>query len=193
MGSGWTSRLPAGPRLGIVDSLGGLLGPVLGPAPPAVGHSGRVERGPDDLVPHPRDVSDPAPPDEHDGVLLEVVADAGDVRGDLGAAGEANPGNLPESRVGLLGGNGVDARADTPALGRPLERRSLRPAPKGLPSLPHQLLYRRHTSPVFLCVVRSATRGFPSKTGPAGPGDEVMLRVPLGSRGCTCCSPALPG
>src|SRR3954454_10284157 len=78
--SGSTGRMEAAARRGI-----GLLGldAVLGACLLAVRHAGGVERPADDLVAHARKVLDAAAADEHDGVLLQVVALAGDVRRDL--------------------------------------------------------------------------------------------------------------
>jgi hypothetical protein len=61
--------------------------------------------------------------DEHDRVLLEVVADAGDVGGDLNPVGEADTGNLAERRVRLLGGLRIHAGANTATLRRGLQGR----------------------------------------------------------------------
>src|SRR3954453_871060 len=68
-----------------------------------------VERAADDLVADTGKVLHPAAADEHDRVLLEVVADTGDVSGDLDAARQAHAGDLAESRVRLLRSRGVDA------------------------------------------------------------------------------------
>src|SRR5439155_25626460 len=54
--------------------------------------------------------------DEHDRVLLQVVALARDVARDLHAVREPHPGHLPESRVRLLRGGCVHARADAATL-----------------------------------------------------------------------------
>lgn len=51
---------------------------------------------------------------EDDGVLLDVVALAGDVGGDHAAVGEADTGGLALARVGLLGPR--DAHLQTDAL-----------------------------------------------------------------------------
>src|SRR5690348_10887914 len=59
-------------------------------------------------------------------MLLQVVADAGDVGGDLDAGGQADARDLAESRVRLLRGLGVDAHADAAPLGRAPKRRRLR-------------------------------------------------------------------
>src|SRR5215472_11870513 len=84
-----------------------------------------VQRAADHLVAHARQVADPAATDEHDRVLLQVVADTGDVGRDLDVAGEPDSGHFAQSRVGLLGRGRIDARADPAALRAALQRRSL--------------------------------------------------------------------
>src|SRR5438093_131522 len=88
----------------------------------AVANAGGVQGAADDLVPNAREVLRAAASHEHDRVLLQVVADAGDVCGDLDARGQTDARDLPERRVGLLRGGRVDARADAAALRRALER-----------------------------------------------------------------------
>src|SRR5262249_13627529 len=86
----------------------------------------RVERASDDLVPHTGQVLHPAAAHEHDRVLLEVVALAGNVGGDLHPAGEAHPSHLAEGGVRLLGGVRVHPRAHAATLGRALPGGGLR-------------------------------------------------------------------
>src|SRR3981081_3167884 len=95
-----------------------LLDAVLGPGLLAVAPAGGVERPADDLVAHAGKILDAATAHEHDGVLLQVVPLAGDVGGDLDGAGDPHTGDLAQSRVRLLGGRRVHARADAAALGR---------------------------------------------------------------------------
>src|ERR1700716_4456229 len=64
-----------------------------------------VERAADDVVLHRRKVRHGAALDEDDGVLLEVVADAGDVGRDLHAVGQADTRDLSQRRVRLLRGH----------------------------------------------------------------------------------------
>src|SRR3990172_2836694 len=85
---------------------------------------------------------------EHDGVLLEVVADAGDVAGDLDLRGQAHAGDLAQGRVRLLGRHRVDAGADATTLRRPLQGRALGLRLAGLAAVAHQLLDRGHGLPV---------------------------------------------
>src|SRR6476661_4204406 len=93
-----------------------LLPAVLGAGLLAVADAGGVERPADHLVAHARQVLDAAAADEHDGVLLQVVALARDVARDLHAVREPHAGDLPQSRVRLLRRGRVHARADAPTL-----------------------------------------------------------------------------
>src|SRR3954469_9275396 len=90
-GSASTGRMPAAARRGM-RLLG--LHAVLRARLLAVGHAGRVEGAADHLVPDARKVLDAPTTHEHDGVLLEVVALAGDVRRDLQAVRQTNTGDL---------------------------------------------------------------------------------------------------
>src|SRR4051794_37632422 len=83
-GSGSICRIWAAARRGIDLLL--LLHAVLRAGLLAVADAGGVERSAHDLVAHARQVLDAAATHEHDGVLLEVVALARDVGGDLDAA-----------------------------------------------------------------------------------------------------------
>src|SRR3989442_13297133 len=77
----------------------------------AVADAARVQRASDDLVPNAWKVLHPASSHEHDGVLLEVVADARDVGRDLDARGQADPSDLAKGGVRLLVGYRENARA----------------------------------------------------------------------------------
>src|SRR4029079_8238948 len=103
-----------------------------------------VERTAYALVAHAGQVLHTTTADEDDRVLLEVVTDAGDVRGDLDARGQADARDLAQRRVRLLGGGRVDARADATPLGRTLQRGSLRLGRFALPPLADELLDRGH-------------------------------------------------
>src|SRR5215212_10032148 len=103
-------RLGAGPLRGMSALL--LLRAVTAASLLAVLHTLGVERAADDLVAHAGKVLHTPTAHEHDGVLLQVVADAGDVGRDLDTTGEPHAGDLAEGGVGLLGGGGVHTRAD---------------------------------------------------------------------------------
>src|SRR6187551_1216338 len=135
-------RLGAGPLRGISALL--LLRAVTAAGLLAVLHALGVERAADDLVADTGKVLHPAAADEHDRVLLEVVADTRDVRGDLDAARQAHAGDLAEGGVRLLRGGRVDARADAASLGRALEGRRLGLRRLVLPALADQLVNGGH-------------------------------------------------
>src|ERR671916_3301443 len=106
-----------------------------------------VQRAADDLVAHAREVLHAAAAHEHHRVLLQVVADARDVGGHLDATGEPDAGDLAQRRVRLLRRRRVDARADSAALGRTLQRRSLGLLDLVLAALADQLVDRGHGWP----------------------------------------------
>src|SRR5262245_49578627 len=101
MGSGWISRLTAGPLRGTSLASSGLLGAVARPGLLPIADAGGVEGAPDDLVADAGEVLHPAAPNQDDRVFLQVVTDAGDVGGDLDPGGQTDAGDLPEGRVRL--------------------------------------------------------------------------------------------
>src|SRR5690554_3096242 len=103
----------------------GTLGTVLGTGLLAVLDTLEVERAAHDVVTHTGQVLHTAAANEHDRVLLQVVAFTADVRNDFVAVGETNFGNLTQSGVRLLGGGGVHASAYTATLRAVLERGAL--------------------------------------------------------------------
>src|SRR5207245_5379335 len=112
----WTAsdsigRTPAAARRGIGRPLLGLHA-VLGAGLLAIRDAGGVERAAHDLVADARQVLDAAAADQHHRVLLEVVALARDVGGDLHAVGQPDAGDLAKRRVRLLRRGRVDACAD---------------------------------------------------------------------------------
>src|SRR3954462_13912033 len=135
-------RFGAGPLRGISALL--LLGAVAAASLLAVLDTLGVEGAADDLVADTGEVLHPAAADEHDRVLLEVVAHTRDVRRDLDAAAEPHAGDLAEGGVRLLRGGRVDARADAASLGRTLEGRRLVLRHLVLAALADQLLNGGH-------------------------------------------------
>src|SRR4051812_35534905 len=115
MASGSMGRRPAAARRGICVLLLGLHA-VLRACLLAVRDAGGVERAANDLVAHARQILDAAAANEDDRVLLQVVALARDVGGDLHAVGQAHTGDLAKRRVRLLRGGRVDTRADAAPL-----------------------------------------------------------------------------
>src|SRR3954452_14712880 len=138
-----------------------LLGAVAAARLLAVLHALRVERAADDLVTDTGEVLHAAAAHEHDRVLLQVVADARDVRRDLDLAGQLDARDLPEGRVRLLRGGRVDAGAHTAPLRAALEGRGLRLVRLRLPALADQLLDRRHYVSVSVVVELWSTGSLP--------------------------------
>src|SRR6202034_4748781 len=145
-------RLVAGPLRGMSALL--LLRAVTAAGLLAVFDALGVQGGTDDLVAHARQVPHPAAAYQHDRVLLEVVADTGNVGRDLDLAGEPDPGHLAQGRVRLLGRGGVDARAHPAALRAGLERRGLVLGYLVLPALADELLDRWQRVSVFCASAR---------------------------------------
>src|ERR1035438_7733078 len=150
-----------------------LLRAVAAPGLLTVADSLGVESATDDLVTHTGQVPDPAAPHQHDGVLLQVVADARDVRGDFDLTRQPHPGYLAQRRVGLLRRGRIDARANAPSLGASLQGRGSGFSHLVLAALADQLLDRGHRVSVF--VLRAGWRDvfscrFPA---PAAQGNSV--------------------
>src|SRR3954454_5411529 len=110
------------------------------------------QRAADDLVADTRQVLHPTATHEHDRVLLQVVADAGDVRGDLDAGRQTDTGHLAQRRVRLLRRRREDARAHAAALRRTAQGRGLRLLGLALPTLADELGDRGHRGILELSV-----------------------------------------
>ena len=80
----------------------GTLGTVLGTSLHTAIHALGIQSAADDVVTHTGKVLDTAAADHDHGVLLQVVADAGDIGGDLVAVGQTHTGDLTQSGVRLL-------------------------------------------------------------------------------------------
>src|SRR5580700_4468479 len=123
------------------------LGAVLAAALFAILGAGGVERSANDVVANPGEVADATAANEHDRVFLEVVADAGDVGGDLDLGGQPDTGHLAKRRVGLFGRGRVYADADSATLGTSPKRPGLRLVCRLGAALADQLLKGRHDRP----------------------------------------------
>src|SRR6476661_8133977 len=122
----------------------GTLGAVLGTGLPAVLDALRVEDAAEHVVPHAGKVAHTAAADQHDAVLLEVVALAGNVADHFALVGQAHLGHLAQRRVRLLRGRRIDAGADAALLRVLLHRRDLRLGLLRFATLADQLVNRRH-------------------------------------------------
>src|SRR6266849_5155090 len=147
-GSGRISRLGTSLRRGMETfrSSGGLgfLRAVLGSALLAVLDALGIERAAHDVVAHAGQVFHPASPDQHHGVLLQVVAFPADVADHLEPVGEAHFCDLAQSRVRLLGRGRIDARAYAALLRRAGERGNLALGGQASPRIAYQLVDCRH-------------------------------------------------
>src|SRR5579872_1471983 len=92
------------------------LGAVFRAALLAVCRTCRIARSANDVIADAGEIADATTAHEDDRVLLEVVADAGDVRRHLFAVGEANASDLTQRRVGLLRGDRLHLRANAAPL-----------------------------------------------------------------------------
>ena len=121
------------------------LGAVFGAAFFAVVHTGGVECAANDGVAHTGQVFHTTAAHQHDGVFLEVVAFAGNVRDHLDLVGQAHFGYLAQSGVRLLGRGGVHAGANATALGVSVQSARLALVLHFFAALAHQLIDGRHT------------------------------------------------
>src|SRR4051794_10157709 len=93
-------------------------------------HAHGVQRAAHDVITHTREVLDAAAADQHQRVLLQVVADARDVGRDFNLVGQADARDLAKRRIRLLRGLRKYTHADAAflravlqcgALGLPLD------------------------------------------------------------------------
>src|SRR4029077_12278934 len=141
----------------------------------AVTNPGGVEGATDDVVLDRRQVLHSTAGDEHDRVLLEVMADARDVGRDLHLVGQAHAGDLAQGGVRLLRRHGPDLQADPPLLGGARDRDLTLPQAVSvlahgglldlrdlaLAAMSHELADRRHedAAPFGSVMVRSSPTG----------------------------------
>src|SRR4029077_17087550 len=86
---------------------------------------------------------------EHNRMLLQVVADAGDIRRHFDSIGQPLARHFAQSRVRLFRRLRVHASANPPLLRTPLQRRTGRLVPWPLTAITHQLIKRRHSCRSF--------------------------------------------
>ena len=124
-------------------------------------------------------VANTAAADEHNAVLLQVVAFARDVGDDFALVGQANLGHLAQSGVRLLRRRRVDAGADTALLRVLLHRRDLGLGLLRFAALADQLVDCRHMSS-FSSPVFSEWAKMPIQADPPG-GDAKQANGQSGS------------
>src|SRR5699024_4020923 len=148
-----------------------------------------VEGAAHDLVADAGKVLHSATAHEHDGVLLQVVADARDVGRDLDARGQPHTGDLAQGGVRLLGGGRVHAGAHAAALRRALEGRGGDLRRLVLPALAHQLVDGRQPD------LRTCGDVVSGRPGPPGRSSLDAAAALRHRTTCGRCSPlhSLPG
>src|SRR3954462_13642038 len=102
------------------------------------------------MVANARKVAHTAAADQHDAVLLEVVALAGDVADHFALVGQADLVHLAQRRVRLLRSRRIDTGADAALLRIRRHRRDLRLGLLRFATLADQLVNRRHEAFTFL-------------------------------------------
>src|SRR5690606_27481653 len=110
----------------------------------AVFHALRIEYAADDVIANARKVLHAATTDHNDRVLLKVMPLARNIPDDLELVGQADLGNLTESRVRLLRRSRVDARANTALLRALLHSGHLARINRSGARLANELIDRRH-------------------------------------------------
>src|SRR6266566_2719716 len=138
---------------------------VFRPPLPAVLDPLGIEHAAQDVVAHAREILHASAADHHHGVLLKVMALAGDVADHLEAVGQPHLGDLAQRRIRLLRGRGVDPGADAALLRRSLQRRHLVAALLPHPRLADQLVDRRHRVPHPISRTRISARPGLAPTG----------------------------
>ena len=136
----------------------------------------------DDVVTHTGQVLDTAAADQNDAVLLQVMADTRNVRGDLDTIREADTGNFTQSRVRLLGGHGTHSSADAALLravqsgvllllGVVASLKSGRGAlvDQDLTAFAHELVKSRHFFSPFISIFCADFRGFGGRMAALSP------------------------
>jgi hypothetical protein len=113
---------------------------VEGPALLAVYNACRVERASDDMITNSGQISDPAASDENHAMLLQVMADAGDIASSLGVVRKPYTCNFAQRRVGLFGCSRAYLYANAALLRAILQQRGLGLFDIGVPALAYKLI-----------------------------------------------------
>src|SRR5690606_36627895 len=101
------------------------LGTVLRTCLATILHALQVERAANDVVANTGKILYTTATHQNHRVFLQVVAFAANVRNHFVTVGQANLGDLTQSRVRLLRGGGVDAGANTTTMRAVLKSRAL--------------------------------------------------------------------
>ena len=76
-----------------------------------------IQSAADDVVTNTRQVLNTTAADQNHGVLLQVMANTGDISRNFHTIGQTHTGDLTQSGVRLLGGGGTNSSANTTLLG----------------------------------------------------------------------------
>lgn len=107
-----------------------------------------IECATDDMVSNSWQVFHPSPPNEDDGVFLEVMPDSRNIGSHFDPIGQSHTGNFSKGRIGFLGSVGIDSNTDASFLGRPYKSRSRSLAFCLTSSNSNQLINRWHLDPL---------------------------------------------
>src|SRR5665213_1213939 len=106
-----------------------------------------VKRSANHVIAHARKILHAPAAHEHDRVLLQVVADPGNVSGNFNTVRQAGARNFSQRGIGLLRRLRVDANAYAALFRTSLQRGRLRLCPDLIAPGSYQLCKRRHGSP----------------------------------------------
>ena len=113
---------------------------VLRAALPPISHSRCIQNAPDGVITNTGQILYASPTNQHDGMLLEIVALATDVTSNLKAIRQSYSGDLPERRIRLLRSGCIHSRTHPPFLRGLPQRRHSRFLGLPFTRLPHKLV-----------------------------------------------------
>src|SRR5262249_42874308 len=134
-------------RVHLLTFLGALaLSAVLGSRLLPIGNALRIEHPANDVIAHARQIPNAAATNQDNRVLLKIVTLAGNVGRHFYPTREADPRDLAQGGIRLLGGHGLDLKTHAPLLGAALHRGVLRPSRLLSPCFADELISGRHAS-----------------------------------------------
>src|SRR6202171_4334594 len=131
----------------------------------AVLHTRGVQRSAHDVIPHSGQILHAAAAHQHDGVLLQVVADPGNIRRHLHPIRQANARHVAQRGVRFLRRLRVHANAHAPLLRAARQRGRLRLHPDRFTSHSYQLRKRRHSRPSIARIIFRGSRKARTQNG----------------------------
>ena len=119
-------------------------------------HAQSIQNTTDHLIPHTREVTNSSAANQHDRVLLQIVAFARNISSDLFAIRKSHTSHLSKSRVRLFGGYRLHLKTDATLLRAAFQQRRFAARTLLLPRFPDQLVNCRHKTQ--LRVIESKVR-----------------------------------